>query len=245
MRSQMPAHSERHEAFPNSWNRASRPLILGVAERSVGRDERLGAIFTQMRSVVGSSVEDVAQLIGARPELIRLLESGDLRGLPSWQETQDVVTRYARWVNVDPHPLLERMHDQLLGARGDIGAVETATPGTSVNQRRASPSVAPPEARDAVQQNRRAGRRRRSRQRALLAFTAPLLACAAAVYLAHARPAPVMTTLHALPASIERPVLGALDLILHHTSPRRDGLVWIEVADPQSRKSDRLTAPVR
>ena len=43
-----------------------------------------------------------------------------------------------------------------------------------------------------------------------------------------------------LPASIAQPMLIGLDTLAVRLAPRRDGLRWIDVADPSSRKADKL-----
>jgi len=217
---------------------APRHLILGISERPLGVDELLGRIFWQMRSALGLPVEHVAAYLQTTPELILLLEAGDLRGLPSWQETWRVVTAYAHWLRVDPAPILERMHHQIASTRVDIGSFERQSSRASPPPRHetvAAPAghVAPPK-----KQERRRGLRRRGSL--VLAVTSPLVLGMLATYAAHVRPAPLMTAIGALPAPIEQPVRAALDLVLRHTSERRGGFVWIDVADPRSRKSDRL-----
>jgi hypothetical protein len=58
-------------------------------------------------------------------------------------------------------------------------------------------------------------------------------------------PKPVYLTLALLPDSVEAPLRAGLDHMLLLTAPRRDGLRWIEISDPQLRKVDKLQTSTR
>ena len=53
-------------------------------------------------------------------------------------------------------------------------------------------------------------------------------------------PGLVYTAISPLPEIVYQPVRSALDYYVARQSPVRDGLTWIDVGDPQIRKSDRL-----
>jgi hypothetical protein len=63
---------------------------------------------------------------------------------------------------------------------------------------------------------------------------------AAAVWTVQAQPRALRDAIAVLPASISQPVLGGLDALAVRLAPRRDGLRWIDVSDPRSRKADKL-----
>ena len=56
-------------------------------------------------------------------------------------------------------------------------------------------------------------------------------------------------TLQAAVSSLPEPISGVFrsfgDYLLHATSPKKNGLVWINVSDPRSRKTDKLPGPRR
>ena len=74
----------------------------------------------------------------------------------------------------------------------------------------------------------------------LFALSAPVALVVAVVYMAQAVPKPVYLALTLLPDSMEGPLRAGLDQLLLLIAPRRDGLRWIEVSDPQVRKADKL-----
>jgi hypothetical protein len=216
----------------------SRRLIHGISERPLGVDELLGQTFGRMRAMLGLPVEHVAAQLRTSPELVMLLESGDLRGLPSWQETWRVVTAYAHWLQIDPAPILERMHHQISSTRVDIGSLDHGgARALPVTGSAAHGVIAGHGASPKADVRRRPRRRRRS---VVLALTAPVVLGMLATYAAHVRPAPLMTAISALPGPIANPTRSLLDLVLLHTSQRHGGFVWINVSDPRSRKADRL-----
>lgn len=66
---------------------------------------------------------------------------------------------------------------------------------------------------------------------------------AAAVWTIQAQPRALREAISVLPASIAQPMLSGLDTLAVRLAPRRHGLRWIEVADPSSRKADKLPTP--
>src|SRR3990170_2806236 len=69
----------------------------------------------------------------------------------------------------------------------------------------------------------------------LLAGGAPLL-----LGTALARPGMLEATVSALPSPLARLVRGIEDYALQHMAPTHDGLKWIEVDDPRTRRTDKL-----
>jgi hypothetical protein len=63
---------------------------------------------------------------------------------------------------------------------------------------------------------------------------------AAAVWAIQAQPRVLRATIGVLPHSIAHPMLSGLDAMAVRLARRQDGLRWIEVADPSSRKADKL-----
>jgi hypothetical protein len=78
---------------------ASSDAVAAAAaiDRFVG-DERLAAIFRQMREIVGVSQSEMARRLGT-----------NVSTLPSWPEIVRIVDRYAELAQVDPSPLLSRL----------------------------------------------------------------------------------------------------------------------------------------
>lgn len=78
-----------------------------------------------------------------------------------------------------------------------------------------------------------------------MAVAGPMVAIAAVVWTVQAQPRALRDAISVLPASISHPMLSGLDTLTIRLTPRRDGLRWIEVADPSSRKADKLPVASR
>lgn len=207
--------------------------LRGVAERPAGVDEQIGDVFRKMRMMTGWSRDQVARQLGTSVAVIELLEAGALRGLPAWPQTQRIITSYGALVGIDARPLLRRIAAQL--AAPAVAAREPAE--------RVEPIDVPTMPQPAS--TARNLRRRRRARRAFYAVSAPMLAAGLGIWLAHTQPPALMAAVNALPTPISRPIRTTLDYILMQSAPRRDGLRWIEVSDPRTRKSDRLAGQAR
>ena len=53
-------------------------------------------------------------------------------------------------------------------------------------------------------------------------------------------PGPLYLAVSLLPKQVSAPVRGGVDALVLATAPAKDGLRWIDVGDPQLRKSDKL-----
>ena len=234
-----------------------------MAERTSGLDESLGSLIGDMRLALGMTPGELALRLGTTVDTVMTLEQGRLRGLPHWEETQRIVAGLCALHRVDPRPLLQRIYEQTspthLGAppeRGP-GALQRATERT---EPRPTARVArQPESKPPRRSQKSANRpvesrspkkpkvrvRTRGRGRALMAVAGPMVIIAAAVWMVQAQPRALRDAITVLPASVAQPMLSGLDTLSIRLAPRRDGLKWIEVADPSSRKADKLPTTAR
>ncbi len=199
-----------------------------------GRDPQIGSIFRNMRSALRLSREAIARHLATTPATIDDFENGALSALPHWRETVRIVRSYCEMLRLDPEPLLWRLQSQL---RNGMDADDATGP----------PRPAQPPA--LLRQDRRKERpeRRKSKRgaRRLFALGAPILAVGAALYFANAAPAPLYTAAKRLPDPLAGYARAGLDQIVHLTAPQRDGLRWIDVGNPQLRKTDKLQTSTR
>src|SRR5690606_15537915 len=113
-------------------------------------------------------------------------------------------------------------------------ARKTAAPEPSPRRRGAARPTPTPN--PAPKKRWRARRGGRGRGRALMAVAGPMVLIASVVWSIQAQPRVLREAIAVLPASIAQPMLTGLDTLAVRLAPRRDGLRWIDVADPSSRK---------
>lgn len=239
-------------------DRAAPVRIMAVAERTSGLDENLGALLRDMRLALRMTPGELALRLTTSADVIATLEEGRLRALPHWEETQRVVgglcaihrVRSAAHSSAD-HRTDESTHVGAPPERGPAVLQRTAPrtsspthadrPSEKTARRKPAPAKAakPPKA----PKPRKSWRVRGfgfGGGRVLMAVATPMVLIAGAVWTIQAQPRMLRDAISALPASISAPVLAGMDLLAVRLAPRRDGLRWIEVTDPSTRKADKL-----
>jgi hypothetical protein len=230
--------------------------ITSVAERTSGHDEHLGFLLRDMRIALPMTHGELALRVGSSVELIMTLEQGRLRALPNWEETQRVVCGLCALHRVDPRPILNRIVEQTnltsIGAppvRGP-GALQRTRgryddeSGEAERPRQTRPAATPRPARKS-RKPWRISSLSLGPGRVLMAVAGPMVMIAAAVWAIQAQPRALRATIEVLPHSIAHPMLSGLDAMAMRLARRQDGLRWIEVADPSSRKADKLDVEKR
>lgn len=84
----------------------------GAAERDAIMAE-IGNKLREQRETLGLSREDVERQTHLRPHYLKALEEGQLDGLPSPVQGRGMLHNYARFLGLDPEPLLLRFADAL------------------------------------------------------------------------------------------------------------------------------------
>lgn len=235
---------EARDARP-AGRAASRLHISSINEPTVGRDAQLGHIFRNMRLALKAPREAIARRLATTPSTIDDFEAGAIVVLPHWRETSRIVRGYCELLRLDPEPLLWRIRSQLESIAGHAKAGASAPQAAATNGAAGSMHASVPPSGRRAEPTRAKPTRRRRRARALFALTAPVALVAAVVYAAQTAPAPVYHAIALLPGPIEGPVRAGLDHVLLLMAPRRDGLRWIEISDPQLRKFDKLQTSTR
>jgi hypothetical protein len=204
-------------------------------ELAAGRDEQIGKIFRNMRAALKVPRDALARRLATSTAVIDSFEAGAITALPHWKETERIVRSYCDLLRFDPEPVLWRLRSQLQVATN----YARSAPQPAVQPRSA---VQPAAARGEgmlADEGARSGRRRR-RARAFFVLSAPIVFAAGLVYLGQSASRPVYQAIALLPMPIAGPVRAGFDYLVGLTMPSRDGLTWIEVSDPRSRKVDKL-----
>jgi DNA-binding XRE family transcriptional regulator len=201
----------------------------GVSDTAgAGRDAQIGHIFRNMRSATRLPRETLARRLATTSGTIEDLENGALSSLPHWRETVRIVRGYCEILRLDPQPILWRMQSQWETTHAD--------PPTRSNDT----SQPPPAALRKEAGKSRPPARGRRRARTMFALSAPLVLAAGAFYVAQAAPAPIYRAIALLPEAVSGAARAGMDNLVLYSAPRRDGLKWIDVGDPQLRKVDKL-----
>lgn len=203
-----------------------------------GRDEQLGHIFLNMRRAMNVSRETIARRLATHTATIDDFEAGAITALPHWKETNRIVRGYCELLRIDPEPILWRIRSHLESlSKPARPPAQTRRPAQQAGTR---PDGMP---ETTVRTERTEGsrpKRRRRRVRTLFTLTLPVVLLGGLVYSAHSVPQVVYPAISALPDQVEQPVRAGLEYLVLLTAQRRDGLRWIDVSDPQARKTDKL-----
>ena len=238
-----------HLPGPNSST--SVPPPRARAAGAVLPDQEFGKLFRDLRRCLKLSIPELARRLETRIETIEALENGLVRRLPPWRETVRVVSAFTLLAKIDPRPVLKVIADQMRRsgsvAQAPQRPVSKSSPRkTTIAARTAVFSMAAVKSAMAHIGSRvplagigwdsvtaRAGLK--ARLRTVLAIAAGIILLLSAT----------QTTM--LQASVlnghsplSRVIGGIHEYVVVKTSPKRDGLTWIEVDDPRARRSDKL-----
>jgi hypothetical protein len=202
-------------------------------------EAEVARFFRDLRAALQMSQAQAAQRLATRMDIIAALESGDVSALPPWPECCRIVRTYTAPVGLDPRPILHSLEMLLsVAARTPKPAPKrTFIPLLSRQKKPAQPAQGKPAANPAIAAvSASFGRLLRGRNgRALFAIAVPV-GLLVLLTQTSAREAAVAQ----LPPSVARIVRGAQDYVTVQLAPVRDGLRWIDVRDPRSRRSDKL-----
>lgn len=223
------------------------------------RSSVIGPLFRDLRKALHLSLPETAKRLQTTIAVIEALESGEVRRLPAWQETVRVVAVYTRLAGIDPLPVLEVIRRELeeeartldlkpAPAAGQssprsqlMARVETAAGSVTSLVRSVSSQALPVplQGRGFLQLLERAGlpmdRMKRPRTLVALMLTLPL-----ALFVSWGDTGFVRAMATVLPEPLSAFARGVDDMVVRARAPVRDGLTWIEVDDPRSRKGDKL-----
>lgn len=196
----------------------------------------IGRLFQDLRRCLGLSDHQIAMHLQTTPGVIRALELGAFEQLPPWPEICRVVSAYTLLANIDPQPVLQSIGQELATRAAVKDEIE---PEHSRQSRFATvlERIKAVAAGAADVGNRaRHGASRMSRPTALIVIVAVGAILTGLV----AQTTMLQAAAGALPSPVRRLVKGAHNYMLLHLAPAREGLRWIDVDDPRSRRTDKL-----
>ena len=210
----------------------------------------VGRFFQDLRRALRLSPVEAARQLATRPDILLALEAGDAQALPPWPETCRIVRTYTGLAGLDPRPVLfslEQLHrlspqkrkpkkpeyrfalpqlPVLSGLKQTLSNVRQRLPrlawaSTALDASPATPSVRP--------------RQHRTARRVLFAISLPV-----ALIVLITQTSVLEAAVSRLPPPMARLVRGAQEFIAVKMAPVRNGMRWIEVDDPRSRRGDKL-----
>lgn len=212
-----------------------RPGAASRVAASTPRDEA-GELLSAIRTALGLTEVELATLLATTPRIVFALEHGWREALPEWPDVERIVIRWVGLARMDPAPALN-----ILAAGLDNAAKPVPT--KSVDDRAGSQRPTPrriTKLADAA----RGLVARREEPRMVPAGRAARLALAVGVLVAlgtaSTQTAVVAAAVASLPAPAERAVRSLTDYFAVTFAPLRQGHRWIDVADPRSRRGDKL-----
>lgn len=217
--------------------RASASMSRREAPGAVQLAPEVGRFFQDVRKIFRLSREQVARNLATRADIIAALEAADVRALPPWPETCRIVRMYAGSARLDPRPVLHSL-ETLIEQNRHAKAAQPQSLIARLGQRIA-PALAvlnrtPSRAFSAGPEIWNRVTRRRTGW-TLFAVAVPI-----ALVVMLTQTTILDAAVSRLPAPVARMVRGAQDFVTLQLAPVRDGLRWIEVADPRTRRGDKL-----
>lgn len=204
--------------------------------------------FSDLRRALGLSPPQAAQVLATRIDIVLALEAARFDMLPPWPETCRIVRAYAGFAGLDPRPVLHSL-EQLHAATAHqqpAAAVERRRGGLPSISRQGAPMLAAiggggRRAMSAARGVREAINDRAGRPGMAL-FTVTM---GVALILLVTQSAVLEAAVAQLPPSMVRIVRGAQNYMIVQLAPVRDGLRWIDVPDPRTRRGDKLQTPAQ
>jgi hypothetical protein len=197
--------------------------------------------FRDLRGALRLNPAQAAQALSTRVDIIAALEAGLIGSLPPWPETCRIVRTYAGFAGLDPRPVLHSLEQLFVEAPRAAPARAARRPRMPQLGRQGAPILkaiggggrraaeAARNVRDVV--NEHAGKP------GMALFTVTM---GIALILLITQTAVLEAAVSQLPPSMKRFVRGAQNYVIVRLAPVRDGLRWIDVPDPRTRRSDKL-----
>lgn len=216
------------------------------------------------RRALGLSEVELAARLGASPAAIFALEAGDGRDMPSWPETVRIVQALLGALGMDPRPVLHALQEERAAVAAATQPRSTATGQSSAVSRSPSTGSASAPSKSGLRGMMRSLRGAARRVGGLSSSTGVRLTAvsprhiagvlggrrARRIWLSAAISALLVAivsqatfigaTASTLPAPLGRFVTQAVEQLRVQFAPVREGLRWIEVEDPRTRRGDKL-----
>lgn len=194
--------------------------------------------FVDLRRTIGVSPAEAAAHLRTSLSTISALEQADAQNLPPWPQVQRIVSAYTAWARIDGTPvltalgILARDAEQRQQMARQAEALRPAMNASSERLRQMRAVIAESAKRLPIEALNQA---RERPVRTFYALSVPL-----GLVLVILNTDVLGGALSYLPGPFKATARYLHDVMAVHFAPEREGLKWIEVTDPRSRRSDRL-----
>ena len=246
--------------------RAPSPLAPApMADAQHAALRQVGQLLAGVRAAAGLSLDAFSARLNTGPAVVAALERGDLDRLPPWQQTRRIVDQWLAGAGLDPRPALASIEIVMQMSQGlPQPARQPAPAGQGASGRQRDVPRKPAQAPHVETAEEPREKARMLRKAAHLAAQLPatvrpspwriaiglppsrfarwsaLVLMLAALATTATQSTVVAGALAKLPAPAERAVRSISDFFAVRFAPLREGHRWIEVADPRSRRGDKL-----
>lgn len=197
--------------------------------------------FHDLRGALRLTHAEAAQALATRVDIVIALESAHIGALPPWPETCRVVRTYAGFAGLDPRPVLHVLEQLFVAAPREPGPAPVRRARLPKMGQQGAPifKAIGGGGRRAAQAARNVGRavNDRAGRPGMALFTVTL---GIALIVLITQTAVLEAAVSQLPPSMKRFVRGAQNYVIVRMAPMRDGLRWIDVPDPRTRRGDKL-----
>jgi hypothetical protein len=199
--------------------------------------------FKDLRGALRLTPVQTAQALATRVDIIAALEMGQIGALPPWPETCRIVRTYAGFAGLDPRPILHSLEQLFVAAPRAPGPMPRGPRRNLMPNftKQGAPIMAAiggggRRAAEAAR-NVRAAVNDHAGRPGMALFTVTM---GIALILLITQTAVLEAAVSQLPPSMKRFVRGAQNYVTVRFAPVRDGLRWIDVSDPRTRRTDKL-----
>ena len=200
------------------------------ADTSNVDDVQTWVFFAQLRQYLGLSHGAIAERLQTTASVIVALETGLLADLPPWLETRQVVMRYAALAGIDPAPILHCLSQRFnasADAQANEGVARTTITRDGDDERLASKQNIPVISMPWM-------------SRRFPIFRTAIVGVGFAILGLGTQSSAIEAAMTKLPAPFAKAMRKAQDAVLIRVSAKFEGMAWINVENPRSRRSDKL-----